>query len=140
VAESAIGLYKTELIRMRGPWRNIDDVELATLTYVDWFNNRRLHGTIGDIPPAELEAVYYAATAIDDAPIASAPRTGANTGPSEALSAIETTSRVAGPRTDPSLDDASLAVVEAKQLIVASATNVREVILKNSTGKDGSSK
>lgn len=48
-AESLIGLYKTELIRRRGPWRGLDDVELATLEYVDWFNHRRLHGACGDI-------------------------------------------------------------------------------------------
>ena len=54
-AESLIGLYKTELIRCRGPWRGLDDVELATLEYVDWFNHRRLHSAIGDIPPVEYE-------------------------------------------------------------------------------------
>ena len=54
LAESTIGLYKTELIHRRGPWRTIDDVEIATLEYVDWFNHRRLHGEIGMIPPAEL--------------------------------------------------------------------------------------
>ena len=59
VAESTIGLYKTELIRRRGPWRNVDEVELATLAYIEWFNQRRLHGEIGDVPPAELEALYY---------------------------------------------------------------------------------
>jgi putative transposase len=59
VAESTIGLYKTELIRRHGPWRNVDQVELATLAYIDWFNHRRLHGEIGDIPPAELEDTYY---------------------------------------------------------------------------------
>jgi putative transposase len=60
LAESTIGLYKTELIRRHGPWRGVDQVELATLEYVDWFNFRRLHSEIGDIPPAELEAAYYA--------------------------------------------------------------------------------
>jgi putative transposase len=59
LAESTIGLYKTELIRRHGPWRTLEEVELATLGYVDWFNQRRLHGQIGDIPPAELEATYY---------------------------------------------------------------------------------
>jgi putative transposase len=63
LAESTIGLYKTELIHRRGPWRTIDDVEIATLEYVDWFNHRRLHGEIGMIPPAELEATHPAATA-----------------------------------------------------------------------------
>ncbi len=59
LAESIIGLYKTELIRKRGPWRNLDDVEYATLEWVDWFNHRRLFETIGHIPPAELEDMYY---------------------------------------------------------------------------------
>ena len=58
-AESLIGLYKTELIRRRGPWRGLDDVELATLEYVDWFNHRRLHSACGDIPPVEFEDHYY---------------------------------------------------------------------------------
>jgi putative transposase len=48
LAETVNGLYKTELIRRAGPWRTVDDVELATLAWVDWFNNRRLHGTLGD--------------------------------------------------------------------------------------------
>jgi putative transposase len=59
LAESFNGLYKTELIRHRGPWRGLDDVEYATLEYVDWFNRRRLHGELGMIPPAEFEAIYY---------------------------------------------------------------------------------
>jgi transposase InsO family protein len=60
LAETIIGLYKTEVIRRNGPWRNIEEVEFATLEWVDWFNNRRLFGPIGNIPPAELEALYYA--------------------------------------------------------------------------------
>ena len=59
LAESTIGLFKTELIRRHGPWRTLDEVELATLGYVDWFNHHRLHGQIGDVPPAGLEATYY---------------------------------------------------------------------------------
>ena len=59
MAESFIGLYKTELIHLEGPWTSADQVEWATLTYVDWFNNRRLHGEIGMVPPAEFEAAYY---------------------------------------------------------------------------------
>lgn len=50
-----IGLFKTELIRRRGPWKGIDDVEYATLEWVDWFNHRRLFGPIGHVPPAEFE-------------------------------------------------------------------------------------
>ena len=59
LAESVIGLYKTELIRQRGPWRDRDQVEYATLEYVDWFNHRRLLEPIGHIPPAEKEANYH---------------------------------------------------------------------------------
>ena len=59
LAESTIGLYKTELIRRHGPWRTLEEVELATLAYIDWNNHRRLHGQIGNLPPAELEATYY---------------------------------------------------------------------------------
>ena len=59
LAETIIGLYKTEVIRCRGPWKSIDDVEFATLEWVDWFNNRRLLEPIGDIPPAEYEMLYW---------------------------------------------------------------------------------
>jgi putative transposase len=59
LAESVIGLFKTELIKPRGPWRTAEQVELATLEYVDWFNHRRLYEACGDIPPAELETAYY---------------------------------------------------------------------------------
>ena len=59
LAETIIGLYKTELIRQRGPWKNLEDVEFATLGWVDWFNHRRLLEPIGNVPPAELELAYY---------------------------------------------------------------------------------
>ncbi len=59
LAESIIGLYKTEVIRRRGPWRNVEAVEFATLEWVDWFNNRRLLEPIGNVPPAEFEQEYY---------------------------------------------------------------------------------
>jgi transposase InsO family protein len=59
LAETIIGLYKTELIRRRGPWKGIDDVEFDTLEWVDWFNHRRLLEPIGDVPPAEFEAAYW---------------------------------------------------------------------------------
>ena len=62
MAESIIGLFKTELIRRRGPWRGLDGIELATLEWVDWYNNRRLFEAIGNIPPAEAEANYYLTT------------------------------------------------------------------------------
>jgi putative transposase len=58
LAESVIGLFKTELYRRHGPWRNLDQLELALLARVDWFNHRRLHREIGDIPPAEHEAAH----------------------------------------------------------------------------------
>jgi putative transposase len=58
LAESFNGLYKTELIRHAGPWRGLDDVEYATLEYVDWFTHHRLHGELGMIPPAEFEATF----------------------------------------------------------------------------------
>lgn len=58
LAETINGLYKAEVIRRDGPWRGIDEVEFATLEWVDWFNNRRLFGPIGNIPPAEFEAMY----------------------------------------------------------------------------------
>ena len=64
LAESVIGLFKTEVIRRKGPWRSLEAVEFATLTWVDWFNHRRLLGPIGDIPPAECEAQYYAQAAV----------------------------------------------------------------------------
>ena len=59
LAESITGLYKTEVIRRRGPWRNVEAVEFATLEWVDWFNNRRLLEPIGNVPPAEFEREYY---------------------------------------------------------------------------------
>ena len=59
LAETINGLYKTELIDLRGPWRNLQAVEMATLEWVDWFNNRRLLGSIGNIPPVEAEQAYY---------------------------------------------------------------------------------
>jgi putative transposase len=58
LAETIIGLYKTELVRRRGPWRGIDEVEYATLEWVDWFNHRRLLAPIGYIPPTEFEAAF----------------------------------------------------------------------------------
>jgi putative transposase len=58
LAETIIGLYKTELVRRRGPWRGIDDLEYATLEWVDWFNHRRLLEPIGYLPPAEFEAAF----------------------------------------------------------------------------------
>jgi putative transposase len=58
LAETIIGLYKTELVRRRGPWKGIDDVEYATLEWVDWFNHRRLLEPIGYVPPAEFEAAF----------------------------------------------------------------------------------
>ncbi len=59
LAETIFGLFKAEVIWPTGPWRNIEEVEFATLEWVDWFNHRRLLEPIGDIPPAEFEAMYY---------------------------------------------------------------------------------
>jgi len=61
LAESINGLYKAEVIHRRGPWRSLETVEFATLEWVDWFNHRRLLEPIGNIPPAEAEAIYYTA-------------------------------------------------------------------------------
>ena len=59
LAETINGLFKTELIRKRGPWKTLEDVEFATLEWVDWFNHRRLLEYTGNIPPAEFEEMYY---------------------------------------------------------------------------------
>ena len=61
LAETVNGLYKAELVYRRGPWRGREDLELATLEWVDWFNNRRLYGALDYVPPAEYEASWYAA-------------------------------------------------------------------------------
>jgi putative transposase len=62
LAEATNSLYKTELIRGpgQGPWKNVDDIELATLAWVHWYNNQRLHGYLKDVPPSEFEAAYAA--------------------------------------------------------------------------------
>jgi putative transposase len=59
LAESVNGLYKGELIERHRPWRTVEQVELATATWVDWWNRERLHGACGDVPPAEFEAAYH---------------------------------------------------------------------------------
>jgi len=64
LAETVIGLFKTEVIRRRGPWRSLEAVEFATLEWVDWFNHRRLLEPIGYVPPAEYEARYYEQAAV----------------------------------------------------------------------------
>ena len=58
LAESVIGLYKTETVKKRAPWRTVDELELATARWVEWWNQRRLHGAIGDVPPSEFEQLY----------------------------------------------------------------------------------
>ena len=70
LAETVIGLFKTEVIRRRGPWRSLEAVEFATLEWVDWFNTRRLLEPVGNIPPAEAEARYHCAQAETPAPAA----------------------------------------------------------------------
>jgi len=64
LAESVIGLFKTEVIRQLGPWRHLEAVEFATLDWIDWFNHRRLLAPIGYVPPAEYEARYYEQAAV----------------------------------------------------------------------------
>ena len=59
LAESVIGLFKAELIARRGPWRSLEQVELATARWVAWWNRDRLHGACDDVPPAEFEAAYW---------------------------------------------------------------------------------
>ena len=59
MAEALNSLFKAELIRNRGPWRGIDDLEIAVAEYIDWYNHRRLHGEIGHIPPVEAETNFY---------------------------------------------------------------------------------
>ena len=58
LTESLIGLYKTELIKPRGPWHNREEVDVATAAWVDWYNNRRLHGACQGRPPVEFETLY----------------------------------------------------------------------------------
>jgi putative transposase len=60
LAESTIGLFKTELIEPRGPWRSCDQVEIATLEYIDWYNHRRPHSGAADPPPADFETLHQA--------------------------------------------------------------------------------
>jgi putative transposase len=74
LAETVVGLYKTECVRHDGPFRGVDDLELATLSWVHWFNTNRLHSSIGNIPPIEYENDYYRQTAAlteDNAALAS---------------------------------------------------------------------
>ncbi len=69
LAESVLGLYKTEVILRRGPWRHLEAVEFATLEWVEWFNNRLLLAPIGHVPPTEFEQQYYLA---QEAPVMTA--------------------------------------------------------------------
>ncbi len=66
-AESLIGLYKAECVRHEGPWRGVDDLELATLSWVHWFNENRLHSSLDYVPPLEFEAAFHAAQAATEA-------------------------------------------------------------------------
>lgn len=63
LAESVVGLYKTECVRHQGPWRGVDDLELATASWVAWFNQTRLHSSLGHVPPIEYETAHYTACA-----------------------------------------------------------------------------
>ena len=72
LAETVNGYYKAELIRgpaRKGPWKTVEEVELATLGWVHWHNTQRLHGYLGDLPPAEFEAAFYAAQQTDQRPV-----------------------------------------------------------------------
>jgi putative transposase len=69
MAESVISLYKGECVRRDGPFRTVDELELATLMWVDWYNTGRLHSSIGYVPPAEYEATYYAYTTHPEQPV-----------------------------------------------------------------------
>lgn len=68
-----IGLYKTECVRHEGPWRGVDDLELATLSWVHWFNQTRLHSSIGNVPPVEFESLYYRHNEPAQPPLAAEP-------------------------------------------------------------------
>ncbi|MGH3381840.1 MAG: integrase core domain-containing protein, partial [Actinoallomurus sp.] len=63
LAEAFNSLFKAELIRNKGPWTGINDIEVAVAEYIDWFNQRRLHGELGHLPPAEYEALHTATPA-----------------------------------------------------------------------------
>ena len=73
MAESVIGLYKLECVRRDGPFRGVDELELATLSWVDWFNNHRLHSALGHIPPIEYEAEHYRHNQPTQQPLAAEP-------------------------------------------------------------------
>ena len=62
MAEALNSIYKAELVRNLGPWNGIDDLEIATTEYIDWYNNDRLHGELDHVPPVEYEANYYTKT------------------------------------------------------------------------------
>ncbi|GAB2474455.1 hypothetical protein GCM10027063_14310 [Promicromonospora xylanilytica] len=64
MAEAFNSLFKAELVRNKGPWRGLDDLEIATVEYIDWYNNRRLHGELGHIPPTEYEALHAVANSV----------------------------------------------------------------------------
>ena len=73
MAESVIGLYKSECVRRDGPIRTVEDLELVTSSWVHWFNTRRLHSKIGTMPPVEYEQNYYAAQPAREDPISGEP-------------------------------------------------------------------
>jgi putative transposase len=67
LAEAFNSLFKAELIRNKGPWAGINDLEVAVAEYIDWFNQRRLHGELGHVPPAEYEALHTTTHTLDPA-------------------------------------------------------------------------
>ncbi len=68
-AESLIGLYKLECVRPDGPWRTVEDLELATLSWVHWFNNNRLHSALDHVPPVEYEEQHYRSITVEQQPL-----------------------------------------------------------------------
>jgi putative transposase len=73
MAESVIGLYKLECVRRDGPFRSVDDLELASLSWVDWFNHHRPHSMIGSVPPVEYENQHHHHNQPDQPPLAGQP-------------------------------------------------------------------
>ena len=101
LAESFNGLYKTELIHRKGPWRNVEHVERETLKYVDWFNNRRIHESLDYAPSVEFEAHYYSLSESESLPalemISRQTRRDSKCSPSEAFFQSRCCSRGAEP-------------------------------------------
>jgi hypothetical protein len=144
LAESVIGLLKTELIKPGGPWRTVEQVEIATLEWVDWFNHRRLLEACGDIPPTELEQAHYHRRAALARPATQASRSpdmpggfklpappppGSLTGP---ICATPSTATAPDPRVSPSSSHHCTCSHVASGISVASAGSVGRPTLSTS--------